>query len=215
VSGHAFSFSPDGGGIAGATVSILELPERSATTAEDGAFALDGLPSGAEVSLVMTHPDHPPIQTGTFVIDEADIEQVTFQSPTWDMYQAMASFAGVDPSPELCQVATTVTRLGGSLYGTLPEPHGEAGATVAIDPPVSAESGPVYFNLITYNIIYPDPDLTETTDDGGVLFVNVPAGEYTLTAHKAGKAFTTARVKCSAGMLVNASPPWGLTVLGE
>ena len=53
----------------------------------------------------------------------------------------------------------------------------------------------------------------ETSDDGGVLFIQVPPGDYTWTAHKAGVEFTQVRMKCRAGYLINASPPWGLQAL--
>jgi|GEM_PF-3542389 len=42
------------------------------------------------------------------------------------------------------------------------------------------------------------------------VFLNVPPGDYVLTAHKAGMSFTPAAIRCRAGVLVNASPPWGL-----
>ena len=77
---------------------------------------------------------------------------------------------------------------------------------VSVDPPLSKEVGPIYFN----SEVRPDRTLVQTSDDGGVLFVNVPPGTYTLTGTKAGAVFTTLKMKCEAGWLVNASPPWGL-----
>lgn len=61
-------------------------------------------------------------------------------------------------------------------------------------------------------MIWPDRTLTETTADGGVLFTNVPPGRYTLRAHKQGAAIRSVAVTCRAGVLTNASPPWGLQV---
>jgi hypothetical protein len=56
-----------------------------------------------------------------------------------------------------------------------------------------------------------DRALTQTSDDGGgVLFIQVPPGDYLWTAHKPGKVITRVRMKCRAPFLVNASPPWGL-----
>lgn len=46
-----------------------------------------------------------------------------------------------------------------------------------------------------------------------MLWANVPPGEYLLTAYKEGVVFRDVRIKCRAGMLVNASPPWGLQAL--
>ena len=56
----------------------------------------------------------------------------------------------------------------------------------------------------------PDPSLVETSDDGGVLFIQVPPGEYVWTAYKPDVLFTRVKMKCRVGFLVNASPPWGL-----
>ena len=101
--------------------------------------------------------------------------------------------------------------MGKSLYD--PGAHGEAGATVTVTAAdgsvLGSEYGPIYFN----ESVLPDYSWTETSDDGGVLFVNVPPGEYLWTAEKAGVAFRSVKMKCRAGWLVNASPPWGLQAL--
>jgi len=41
-------------------------------------------------------------------------------------------------------------------------------------------------------------------------FIQVPPGEYVWTADKPGVAFSQVMMKCRPGVLVNASPPWGL-----
>ena len=102
---------------------------------------------------------------------------------------------------------TTVTRVGKSLYD--PGAHGEEGATVTLDPGLPADHGPIYFD----STVMPNFGQTESSDDGGVLFVNVPPGEYVWTAHKQGVEFSPVKMKCRAGWLVNASPPWGLQAL--
>lgn len=209
VSGNAFVFGPPGGRVEGAEITVLEFPGISDTTDADGAFGFDALPTGFEATFVLTHEDQSPYQTGTFTLGATDLDHVSLQSPTTTMFNVMAAIAGVTPDPATCQIASTVARVGGSLYGAGGS-HGEAGATVTIEPPLAGEHGPIYFNLDPGGTIYPDRDLTATTEDGGVLFVNVPPGDYVLTAHKDGMTFTTARMKCRAGFLVNASPPWGL-----
>lgn len=210
--GHAFDFSMGGGRIEGETVTILELPERVAVTDADGYFRFDDLPVGESVTFVMDGGDRPAIQTATFTVPNADLEYVTFQAPTWELYDLMASFAGLDSDPDRCQIATTATRRGHDLYSA-PGTHGEPGAVVTISPEVDAESGPIYFNLVQSNLIYPDPDLAWTTDDGGVMFGNVEPGDYVLEAHKSNTTFLPAQITCRAGVLTNASPPWGLQVL--
>ena len=104
-------------------------------------------------------------------------------------------------------MVTTVTRVGKSLYDE--GAHGEAGATVTIEPALDPEQGPIYFGAD----VLPDRDLTETSEDGGVLFVQGEPGEYIWTATKPGVEFTQIKMKCRAGWLINASPPWGLQAL--
>lgn len=212
VRGHAFPFGPAARGTEGAVVRVLEHPERCATVAADGAFALGGFAAGESFSLTMDHLDYAPIQTGTHVVPAEGMERVTFQAPTWTIYRLMANAARVAPLPDRCQIATTVTEVGRSLYSPDPS-HGEAGATVTIAPQPEGAVGPIYFDYLERGVILPDRRLTQTTRDGGVLWLNVPPGEYVLTAHKAGVRFTQARFRCRAGVLVNASPPWGLQAL--
>lgn len=208
VSGDAFLFNggPEGR-IAGATVTLVEDPDRQVTTAADGHFQLDGFAEGDQVTLALAFPDHHAIQTGTLTVGTAPIERVTFQVVHDAIYDLLADMLGVTPDEaSRCQVVTTVTRVGKSLYDE--GAHGEAGATVTIDPPTGSE-GPIYFN----SSVLPDRALTETSDDGGVLFLQVPPGVYTLTATKPGVTFRPVTITCRAGFLVNASPPWGLQAL--
>jgi hypothetical protein len=209
VSGDAIPFDhgPDGR-VSGAAIWILEHPERRLTTGADGHFFFDGLEVGSEVTLVMEHPDYHLIQTGTHVVPESGIERLTFQAVTHEIYDAFAAIVGVVPDEQnACQVPSTVTRIGKSVYDA--GAHGEAGATVTIDPPLPPEHGPIYFN----SQVIPDRSLTETSDDGGVVFIQVPPGEYVLTASKPGVEFRDVKIKCRAGVLVNASPPWGLQAI--
>jgi hypothetical protein len=140
-------------------------------------------------------------------IAEGGLDRITFQAVMPTIYMLLADMLAITPDPERCQLVTTVTRIGKSIYDD--GAHGESGATVTIDPPLPAELGPIYFNAS----VRPDRTLTETSEDGGVLYVNVPPGEYTWTAHKDGVAFTQLKMQCRAGVLVNASPPRGLQVL--
>lgn len=206
VQGDAIPFDmvPDGR-IVGAEVSILEFPGMQMVTGADGKFKFDGLPVGADVTLVMQHPDYHPIQTGTHVLPDEGLERVTFQAVTHAIYSALAAIVGITPDEQkYCQMVTTVTRVGKSVYD--PGAHGEADVVITLDPPLPAANGPVYFNAQ----VLPEPGLTRTSEDGGVLFHQVPPGDYTWTASKAGAEFRPVRMKCRAGFLINASPPWGL-----
>jgi len=205
VTGDAFAFNEGvDARVADAHVFVLEDPTLDATTDATGHFVIAGVPVGSDVTLVLEHPDFIPIQTGTHTAPAAGIDRITFQAVRPIIRDALAGLLAVELDPTRCQMVTTVTRVGRSLYD--PGAHGEAGATVTIEPAVPAESGPIYFN----SEVVPDRTVTETSDDGGVLFVNVPVGEYTWTAHQAGGSYAPLRMKCRAGMLVNASPPWGL-----
>jgi len=218
VSGNAFRFNEGvDARLDGARVSVLEFPDKRMTTeAPEGYFQFDNLPQAAEVTLTLEKPALLPgdsihlIQTGTILLGAENVERVTFQTVNYVMYYLLAAVVGIEPDEEhSCQMVTTVTRVGKSLYD--PGAHGEEGATVTLEPPLPPEHGPIYFN----SDVMPDRSLTETSDDGGVLFVNVPPGEYVWTAHKEGVNFTQVKMKCRAGWLVNASPPWGLQALED
>jgi hypothetical protein len=194
------------GRIAGATVSVLEHPEMKMTTGADGVFSFDGLYSGEEVTLVLEHPDWPSTQTGTHTVPTEGIEDLTFQVPTKPIYAALASIVQITPDPTRCQMVTTVTRKGGTILA--PGAHGEAGVTVSVAPELPKEHGPVYFNAS----VLPDKSLSESSEDGGVLFTNAPPGEYVWSGQKAGAKLGDVKFKCRAGLLVNASPPRGMNV---
>jgi len=201
-----FHLVPDGR-LAGATISILEHPERQVITGADGHFEFDDLEEGSEVTLVLSHPDYHPIQNGTMRLGPAGAGLVTFQAVVTPIFQALAALLQITPDEEhACQMVTTFTRFGKTMYDT--GAHGEAGALVQLAPPLPAEHGPVYFNAS----VLPDRTLTESSDDGGVLFIQVPPGEYVWTASKPGTAFSRVKMRCRPGFLVNASPPWGLQV---
>ncbi len=206
VEGDAIPFDkgPDGR-IDGATVSILEFPGMQVVTGADGHFIFEGLPVGADVTLVLEHPEFHPIQTGTHVLPDEGLSRLTFQAVSHDIYGVFSAVLMIEPDDsKYCQMVTTVTRVGKSIYDA--GAHGEDGVTVTLDPPLPAEQGPIYFN----KEVIPEPGLTETSEDGGVLFAQVPPGDYTWTANKAGATFTEVRMKCRVGFLINASPPRGL-----
>jgi len=209
VSGDAFAFTLPGtpyGRIMGGQLTVLEAPDVGTTTDDGGHFELELPASVTEATFVLTADGFPEAQTKTFEVTE-DLQRVTFQVPNDGLYATLASVLGVMTSPDHCQLVTTVTRVGKSLYDD--GAHGEAGATVSIEPTPAEMDGPVYFGTT----VIPDRQLTETSDDGGVVFANVTPGTYTLRAHKDGVSFQSVTVTCRAGVLVNASPPYGLQAL--
>jgi hypothetical protein len=207
VSGDVLAFAGEVGGarVAGAKVWVLENPDKSVVTGPDAHFEIDGLDVGSEVTLVMEHPDYHPTQTATFVLGEHGIHPFTIQAVSTVLFNALS---GIVPNPpqedKACSIATTVTRSGGSLYVHLRQ--GEPGTTVTLIPAAPAESGPIYFN----EDVIPDVKQTSTSIDGGVVFANVPPGDYTLHGSKPGLVFQPVKLKCRVGQLVNAGPPLGV-----
>ncbi|MFO0652066.1 MAG: hypothetical protein U0326_37950 [Polyangiales bacterium] len=213
VRGHAFDFGPSTSSTRGGVVTLLEHPGWCARIAADSSYSFQGLTPGERVTPVFDHPDYWPIQTGTHVVPEGGIERLSFQAPTTFLFDILARSLQLTPDPARCQIASTVTEVGFSIYDGNRKSHGEAGATVSISPPLPPESGPVYFQYYGRGSILPVRELTETTRDGGVLYLNVPPGEYVLSAHKAGATIRDVRVICRAGVLTNAAPSWGLQTL--
>jgi hypothetical protein len=103
-----------------------------------------------------------------------------------------------------CVIATTVARMGGSLYVHLRQ--GAPDVQVSIAPAVPAESGPIYFD----ENVLPAIGQPATSTDGGVLYYRVTPGEYVLSASRADTVFNQVRFQCRAGVIVNAGPPMGL-----
>lgn len=209
VSGNAFSFTLSGGRIEDAYVTSLEHPEWCVRTGAEGAFELVGVPVGSDLTLRIHHPDYVVVQTGTHTVPAEGMERLTFQVPDHSIYDLLARVVRARPDADHCQIAATVTEIGRSLYTTDWPSHGQAGATVSISPTPAEADGPIYFEYYETGIL-PDRSLTETSRDGGILYLNVTPGDYVLSAHADGMSFRDVRVRCEAGVLVNPSPPWSL-----
>jgi hypothetical protein len=202
IGGNIYNFSISGGIVAGATVEVLDAPHISAQSDSNGHFELDVV-RGTAFTLKMQFTGFMESITGTHTAAGERMEDVNFQAPDTAMFELMTKIADIVPNPGRCQIATTVNPKG--------DPgHGEPDATVTIEPPLPGRYGPIYFAQVSERVIYPDRSLEKTSKDGGVLFVNVPPGVYTLTAHKEGMEFLQATVRCIPGLIVNAAPPRSL-----
>jgi hypothetical protein len=212
VRGAAFKASFQSGVLPDAEISILELPDwKAAVTGPDGTFAFSGLPGDSELTFVARGTGLMETMTATFRLTK-DLDNLVFQVPDPGTYNLLSQLAGVTLRDDRCQIATTVTRRGLNTNDT--GGNGEPDATVSLDPPAPSDStGPLFFNIASTAVIYPDPQLERSTSDGGVLFLNVPAGRYVLRAEKPGTTFAEVPIKCVAGRLTNAAPPWGLSAL--
>lgn len=211
--GTAYTFNtPDP--IAGATIKVVELPEVSAVTGADGSYELE-VPAGSVVTPYIEAAEHFGIHHQTFTVsadgDGLELDGVNFQTPSLPIYDGLKAlvggFTGKDPFEGGCVIVTTVgdPRMVGMSFDEFIDfhPHGLAGATVSIDPPLAT---PIYFN----DDVLPDQAQQTTSIDGGVLWPNVPPGEYTLTASLEGHEFATVHARCENGWVVNANPVWGL-----
>ncbi len=208
--GKVFRFDWTFDYLAGGEIEVLEYPDIEPVVADaDGAFSVEGVRVGRDMSLIHRHDEFYPTQTATLIPDEAGIEDISFQAPPRAIVWGMSIFLWEWLDPDACQIATTVTEADGTPFTA-----GIAGATVSINPSLPPEQGPFYFMIVEIPgwpmLDLPVRDLAETTGDGGAVFINVPPGEYVLSAEMPGEQFTTARLKCTPGMLVNASPPYGL-----
>jgi hypothetical protein len=196
--------------IAGANIRVLELPSAHATTRSDGSYALT-VPNRATVTPYIVAPGYHTIYLQTFRTAGQDLRNVNFQTPTDDVYSALTSLLNVplDANGDVAQcavVSTFNTRNVRDLdykafraYGA----HGVAGATAFTLPPLSP---PTYFNAQ----VIPDPGQPVSSDDGGVVWVGVPAGTYRIGAQAPGTAFASFTATCAPGRVINANPPWGL-----
>ncbi len=205
VRGRVRIFGPPGGPLAGAEVHVLERPQMRTVTDAKGRFEFASVRPG-DVTLVMVADTFHENQLGTHTLAGEPLEGMDFQAVSDGVFAVFASLAKADPDPTRCQVSTTVTRF---FEGKVPKVHGEPGATATITPALPATHGPVYFN----EAVLPTPGVTETSVDGGVVWTNVPPGDYTLRADKPGVAFEHVRIKCRPNVLVNAAPARGLQAL--
>jgi hypothetical protein len=204
--------------VAGARVWIAELPiTRALNIRSDAggkwkfpAIKVKGTP--LHMSFVYELAGYPTTKSQVFEIGDDGVTDVAVQFPTEAYFvaakgQIEQQIGGLIGAPYTLSnvLVTTVGKSWASMYS--PElPHGDPGVQVAITPatPFPASLGPVYFN----EAVSPDPTLTSTSVDGGVLFGNLAAGRYTITASKAPFSYAALTFAIEDGIaLYVASPP--------
>lgn len=191
--------------VVGATVTILEHPEKVVTTGVDAHFRFDGLEPGTDLTLVVEHPLFKKTQTATVTLGPGGIDAFAVQIVTINLFDVLSTIVPMPPEfDRFCAIASTAARMGGSLYAY--HRQGLPGVSVTLDPPLAPESGPLYFN----EMVIPDAEQPSTSIDGGVLFYRIPPGAYTMTATRGDAVFNSVRFQCTAGVIVNAGPPMGL-----
>jgi hypothetical protein len=209
IKGTAYSFgyaTP----IAGATIRAVGAPGASATSGADGSYALT-VPDRSTVTPYIEADGFHTIFQQTFTMHGRDLWRVNFQTPTEDIYLLLAATLGVqldeNGDPARCAIVTTATTKEIRDL-TFPEyaafgVHGVPGTTASTSPRLP---DPLYFNAD----VSPDPSLTETSADGGIVWTEVPRGTYTVTAKHPSERLASFTATCRDGRIVNASPPWGL-----
>jgi hypothetical protein len=181
--------------VPGVLVSIAEAPITKLLNIRSDAngnwhfqaVKLRGTP--LDVSFVYELAGYTTTKSPVMHIGDAGVTDIAVQFPTAAYYAAAKGqieqqIGGLIGAPYTLTnvLVTTVGKSWASMYN--PQlPHGDPGAVASITPavPFPASLGPVYFNAQ----VSPDPTLTSTSVDGGVLFGNLNAGRYTVSAAKA------------------------------
>jgi hypothetical protein len=204
--------------VSGTRVSIAEAPiTRLLNIRSDAngkwrfqAVKVQGVP--LKVSFVYERTGYTTTKSQVFEVGDAGVTDLSVQFPTEAYFslakgqieQEIGSLIGA-PYSLANVVVTTVGKSWASMYS--PElPHGDPGAVVSISPAIAfpASLGPVYFN----ESVAPDPTLTSTSVDGGVLFGNLANGSYSISASKSPFVYSTLTFAIQDGIeLYVASPP--------
>lgn len=218
LSGHAYRFNQTSTDIVGAEIRIDELPELSATTDATGYWELE-VPKGATVTPYIVAASYNTIYLQTFADVRADLTDLNFQTPHATtfagLYQLLTYFGGgVAPDANGCVIVSTVSvpEVVGMPFDQFRtyNPHGIAGATASgVTAGGQAAPAPIYFD----HTVTPNPTITSTSNDGGVVWVNVPEGVYTMSASHPDHEFETFVATCEQGRVINANPPQGLHAL--
>ncbi|KTD43189.1 hypothetical protein [Legionella parisiensis] len=222
VSGFARSFI-SGQPIADATITVLENNNLKFKTDSSGKFGPFEWPVGEPITLVFEKPGsfwsgYKTVQTATLIVppegihDENFLKNISFQVPSNVAYQFLSFAMGETEDPKACQIAATITPPNTTMDDI---PQGVEGVTVSLSPKVDAKT--FYFGIFPF-IHKTNPfikTLKATSLDGGVAFLNVPPGDYIMKAEKGNIPFSEVKIKAREGMIVNASPPQGPTMLQE
>ena len=209
IKGTAYAFDNQAP-IAGATIEARGAPGATATSDSRGHYRLH-VPAGRKVTPFIEAEGYHGFFLQTFTTHHRTLRKVNFQIPTERTYFALAALLHVkldqNGDPRRCAIVSTVSTkairdLSFLLFVAFGA-HGVPGATATASPTLP---DPVYFN----DNVIPDPSLTETSTDGGVIWTEVTHGTYRVSARHPSKRFASFRATCRNGRVVNANPPWGL-----
>ena len=213
VSGFARSFIL-GNPIKDARITVLETSQVIYTD-QMGHFGPIQYPIGKPITLILEKIGFKTTQTGTVIVPPSGLsgpyDNITFQVPSLESYYLLAGIIGAKIDDEACHVTTTII----AYHKTMDDlPQGESHAKAILMPFVNEM--PFYFDIFKDGPLKDKTNpfahaLTETSEDGGVAFFNLPPRDepYTLSAIKPSVTFTEAQFICRKGAFINISPPQG------
>ena len=182
------------------------------TSAADGSWSAQ-VPAGSSFTPVVEGEGYLTARHALFTPQD-DLERLYLQAVPTEVFVLLAQTlgdAGVGIDLDACIVVNTVTVPAVEQMSTWSEfealrPHGEPGVVMELVPQ-KAGVNPIYFN----ELIQPDPSLQSTSVDGGVVWLNVPPGTYTVQGMHPDPAYEVVprTVQCEAGWFVNLNPPLG------
>lgn len=211
MSGTAYEFNRVKVRLQGAQIRVVEYPKLKTTAGSDGSYRLKVPARAKKLTPYITFPGYSQIHLQTFSTNRKNLKNVNFQTPTIEIASALGLLLNVPISsagqPARCVIVSTFSTSnvrnlsfeGFIGYGA----HGILGATASTKPKLP---GPTYFN----DDVIPDPTQKLSSEDGGVIWTNVPSGTYKVSASKPGNRFASFNATCKPGRIVNANPPWGL-----
>ena len=223
VSGVVFEFDTRLG-LAGVQVD-LDLGELGVVHTTSGAEGrwLASVPDGVPFTPALKMEGYLPARHATFVVGPGTEalpghlnkpDRLDLQAVPLEVFQLLAaSLAETKLEREACLIVDTVTVSEVYKMASFAEfiplkPHGEPGVRMRLEPDPGVD--PIYFN----EAVLPDRALQATSRDGGVVWLNVPPGIYTVTGDHPDPALEVVprQVDCRPGELINLNPPMGAGV---
>jgi hypothetical protein len=170
---------------------------------------------GKSLTMVLQQEGYRTTQSATVIVPPEGFSHffnmISFQVPSHITYKFFSYAMGKKEDLTRCQIAATITAHKKTLNHL---PHGEPDTTVALfhKNGTKVDIDPFYFGIFKWGFLKHktnpfDRSLRKTSQDGGVIFVNVPPGEYTVVTTKAGVSFNKFDVLAEAGEFINISPP--------
>lgn len=179
--------------LAGAKVSISELPETLTTTDADGHFHFEDVEAGTFVTLVVEDETLIPSQSPKIRVGDDGVNPFVLYAMPKERIAAWE----IDPGG--CTVVVAASRLGDNPYTSfrlhVPE------AKIALEPAMNAV--PEYFDSAGAL----DPALETTSESGMALFRDLRSGEYQVVATDGSRRFSKVTIQCQPGVVVLADSP--------